>query len=41
MLIRLSSGDPSLCEFFLKVGVVGAIIALIVGIITDIAQGVG
>lgn len=35
------TNHPSLCEFFLKVGVVGAIIAIIVDIITGIAKGVG
>ena len=35
------TNHPSLCEFFLKVGVVGAIIAIIAGIITSIAKGVG
>lgn len=35
------TNHPSLCEFFLKVGVVGAIIAIIVCITTSIAKGVG
>lgn len=35
------TNHPSLCEFFLKVGIVGAIIAIIVGITTGIAKGIG
>lgn len=35
------TNHPSLCEFFLKVGVVGAIIAVITGIVTGIAKGIG
>ena len=32
------TNHPSLCEFFLKVGVVGAVIAVIVDIVAGIAK---
>ena len=32
------TNHPSLCEFFLKVGVVGAVIAVIAEVITSIAK---
>lgn len=35
------TNHPSLCEFFLKVGVVGAIIAVIAEVIASIAKCVG
>lgn len=35
------TNHPSLCEFFLKVGVVGAIIAVIAEVIVSIAKCVG
>ena len=35
------TNHPSLCEFFLKVGVVGAVIAVIAEVITSIAKCVG
>ena len=34
------TNHPSLCEFFLKVGAVGVILAIIVGIIAGIIAGV-
>ena len=35
------TNHPSLCEFFLKIGVVGAVIAVIAEVITAIAKGIG
>ena len=35
------TNHPSLCEFFLKVGVVGAVIVVIAAVITSIAKCVG
>lgn len=35
------TNHPSLCEFFLKVGVVGAVIAVIAEVIVSIAKCVG
>lgn len=33
------TNHPSLCEFFLKVGIVGVILSLITGIIAGIVKG--
>lgn len=35
------TNHPSLCEFFLKVGVVGAVIVVIAAVITSIVKCVG